>query len=228
MDIAPIAVGRGLAGMLAAAVYSAAGECGLVEEAVRECASVGLTLYVQVAQAFLAFAQQKSGRTLEAIESSRALLEGTDGLTAHIARMILALALVDAGDLDAAEQEAKMLLEQGSMFSGLCAGALGVLSLVVATRPGGRGPRTCRSGPRGVQEHGARGFQIESPRALALRARSDGRSALRSPSRATGSHAAATFEDPDLRRSYLTKVTINARILEMADNLLGNVPASPG
>ncbi len=82
-DVTSGASARGAAAMLAAAAFAATGDCDRVEEAVRQCEAVGAsTIYSRIAECNLAMGQQRSGRTLEAIESSRALLEGTDGLTA--------------------------------------------------------------------------------------------------------------------------------------------------
>ncbi len=106
-----------------------------------------------------------------------------------------------------------------------------MLSLVAVTR--GQAAEALELADRALEAFkstGPAGFQIESLRALALLAlgRMDEARASLALSRDGIMGVAATFEDPDLRRSYLTKITINARILEMADDLLGNVPASPG
>ena len=222
---------RALAGMLSAAILAMTGECGRVEEAVGECVSIGLPVYSLLAKCFLASAQSRSGRPLEAVATARALIEQGDAVTASFARMIIAHSLVEAGEVDAAEQEAKVCLEHALMFPSMCAGALSVLSFVALSR--GNAAEALEHADRAVEAFGrtgAAGIQMEWPRALALVAlgRMDEARATISRARAGIMGVAATFEDPDLRDSYLTKITINARILEMADTLLATTASGHG
>jgi tetratricopeptide (TPR) repeat protein len=246
-DVTRGAVGRAYLATLAANALAMTGQCDRAEEALRECESVGLNAYSAIAKCYVAWAQFQAGRPLEAAASVRALLEtagslesvasagaqpdGGDSITAAFPRGILALSLAFAGDLDAAEREARIVLERASMFPGMWACGPAALSVVALAR--GRpaeGLAYADQSIEAIARQGAEGFQVESLRTQALLALGRTDEARTSIARARDGilRIASTFEHPEDRASYLTSVTTNSAILALADALLGGEPTSSG
>jgi eukaryotic-like serine/threonine-protein kinase len=243
-DVAPAAAARAYLAMLTAHAFALTGRCDGAEEALRECESVGLNAYSEIAKCYVALAQLQVGRPLEAAASVRALLDtaasvesagaqphGSDPLTAAFPRGILALSLASAGDLDAAEREARIVLDRASMFSAVWACGPAALSVVAFAR--GRAAEALEHADRaieGLARQASEAFQVESLRTQALLALGRMDAARASVARARDGilRVASTIEDPEARASYLTKVNINSAILALADALLVSEPASSG
>jgi tetratricopeptide (TPR) repeat protein len=244
-DVTRGAEARSSIAMLAANGFALAGQCDRAEEALRECESFGFDAYSQLARAYVAWGQFQAGRFREAAASARALLaaafsieavgsagalpDGNDPIGAAFPRMILAMSLAYAGDDDAAEREARIVLERAAMFPGVCGGALAVLSFVALA--GGRATEALEYADRALEElarQGSEGLQIEGFRTQALLALGRMDEARASVTRARDGilRVASTFQDPESRRSYLTNVAGTRIILGLAEALLGGEPAS--
>ncbi len=247
-DVTRGAEARAKIATLAANAFALVGQCDRAEEALRECESFGFEAYSQLAKGYVAWGQFHAGRFLEAAASARALLEavgsavgsagglpdGNDPIGAAFPRTILAMSLAYAGDRDAAEREARIVLERATMFPGLCAGALAVLSIVAIA--GGRPTEALEYADRALEElarqgsEGSEGFPTEGLRSQALLTLGRMDEARASATRARDGilRVASTLEDPAARQSYLTNVAPVTTTLALVDALLGSEPASPG
>ncbi len=238
---------RGTLAMLAAHAFATMGECDRAEEALRECESVGLEAYSEIARCYVALAQFHAGRFLEAAASFRALLEtgrsleagasagappdGSDPVSAALARGILAISLASAGDVDAAEREARIVLERSSMFPGILSCGMAALSVVAFAR--GRAAEALEYADQAMEavaRQGSEGLFFEGLRTQALLALGRMDEARASIARARDGflRIASAFQDPEDRRSYLTNVAGIPVVFALAEALLGGEPASPG
>ena len=117
--------------------FSQIGDCESVETATREVALFSeATLLIVWSGLLVAFARittHGGQRALETIAPLRVLLDAPDALLVANARVAIALALIEAGDLDGAEREATLVLEY-VFVPHMPWMALGALALVALRR----------------------------------------------------------------------------------------------
>ncbi len=201
-----------------------------METATREVALFSeATLLIVWSGLLVAFARittHGGQRALETIAPLRVLLDAPDALLVANARVAIALALIEAGDLDGAEREATLVLEY-VFVPHMPWMALGALALVALRR--GEHGRALALAERGLavttkcfRWSTTTDSTLHLVRARALQAlgrKEDAHAAIREAyGRILG--IAATL-DPDDRSSYLTNIDANAQTLTLAREWLG-------
>jgi hypothetical protein len=186
------------------------------------CGPRGLGFLLNSATAHRDSARVYAHRGAEVIASLSGLLDRTDPHFAATARVNLAHALVQTGDLEAGAREATILLEDAPTFPTLQSRALGVLALVELRRQDAE--RALAFAERGLDLYARapwpyNGSTLRLARAEALHAlgrTGDARIAIRE-ARDVVLHTAATLDgDPELRDSYLNTIHAHARTLQLA------------
>ncbi len=175
---------------------------------------------------------QRGSGALDAIATLRGLLDRSDTLLVSSVRSAIALSLTTTGDFDGAEREATILLAQASTFSVGQAGALAALALVALHRGqpvdvlafADRGLKASTSGIRWLPSESI--LHLVRAEALQVLGRtSDAHAAIRE-AKGRILTIAATFDDPELRESYVSNVDANARTLKLAREWLGDEAAT--
>jgi hypothetical protein len=191
------------------------------------CGPRGLGFVLDSATAHRDSARVYAHRGAEVIASLSALLDRTDPHVAATARVNLAHALVQTGDLEAGAREATTLLDDAPSFPSLQSRALGVLALVELGRQDAE--RALAFAERGLDLYARapwphNGSMLRLARAEALHAlgrTGEAHIAIRE-ARDVVLHTAATLDgDPELRESYLNTIHTHARTLQLAREWLG-------
>jgi len=200
----------------------------LTDELVLICKPLGMSYlvdYSTYSQARLALMAHRAPFAIGLLES---LLDRQDITIATRARAYLAHALYAKGELDMALQQAKVAMEQGSMFPDVQAIALGAMALLALRR----------ARPTEALDWADRGLEVSAYATEGSILRLARAEALHALGRAPEAHAAlrealdrihriaATFDDPTLRASYLSNIDANARTVRLAHDWLGREPAS--
>jgi ATP/maltotriose-dependent transcriptional regulator MalT len=191
-------------------------------ELVTLCEPLGLSYlidYAVYARARLALAE---GRLTEAVASFRSLLDCQDVTMVSRAHACLAHARIAEGDRDAAEREATTAMEKGALFPDARAIALSALAQLALLRD--QPSEALAFSERGLaaQAHASEASTLRLTRAEALRAlgrTSDACGAI-GEGRDRILTLAGSLDDPELRASFLTTVSANARTLQLASEWL--------
>jgi tetratricopeptide (TPR) repeat protein len=195
----------------------------LVDELVLTCAPLGMSYLVDYGTYAMARLALMAGRAPEAIVALRSLLDRQDITIATRARAYLAHALDATGDADAATREATEAMDKGSMFPDVQAIALGALALLALRR--GRPVDALALADRGLEAlgHASESSILRLSRAEALHAlgRTDEAHAGLRDAVGRIHSVAATFDESELRNSYLVNIEANVRTQNLAREWLG-------
>ncbi len=185
--------------------------------------------YIGFATEHASYVKVLANRATEAVELLSSLRDLPENpFLETFARAVMARALAQTGDFDAAEREATLVLSHGSAFPTEQARALVALSLVARGR--GRAPDALAFAERGLDIElrapwHSNGSMLRLVRAEALHAlgRTDEAQAAVREARDRILHTASTLDnDPELRESYLNIIHTHARTLELAREWLGD------
>jgi tetratricopeptide (TPR) repeat protein len=216
-------MGRVMAAFFGIAALCQTGHTSRVDAAVQELIGFcgpGLRTMVDWATYFSAWTRIETGGGIEAIGPIWELLDRTDARLVTAVRVVIAQALLDAGDAAAAEQQAK-LATAGALFPSNQAGAWGRRANIALhfERPREAldwAERGLEVAPLGAAQSTVSALRLA--RALALHAlgRTDeARDAIRE-ARARILRIAATLDDLELRASFSNGLRVNARTLALA------------
>jgi tetratricopeptide (TPR) repeat protein len=217
-------IGRNIVTMIRAQTFGHVGRCDLTEAAVRDLSSAGPNVYQDMVKILHAGATLVAGRITETISVARSMLDPPMPITSVMARTLLALALSETRDVDAAETEANALLNaEGPVFAGHRFAALTALARTALTRGSldealVYADQALEAAPIGhttvtyvvclrarvlheLGRHAEACSDIESARNDILR-------------------IASTIEDPEMRESFLTCPTVNGIVLQLAEEWL--------
>jgi hypothetical protein len=205
------------------AAYAALGDCARAERSAEDIRQLSeLRFNHDFGALLVAVARLHVGRGAEAIPCLRELTGRRDPLIGDCSRAHLAVALEQVGDLDASEREALMALEQGAMLPHAQLPAFAALGSLELRRGHATGALAWADRGLASEAHLWHVPTLCLLRAEALHAlgrAEEARVALRA-ARDRITTIAATVEDPELRDSWMTNVTANARALRLAGEWL--------
>ncbi|MEI8256856.1 MAG: hypothetical protein WCJ30_14380, partial [Deltaproteobacteria bacterium] len=200
-------------------------ECGAFAEAeaiagewIDSAKQRGLDWMIGLAASPLSRALLHQGRTGEAVAAARSAVGDVVPASAHLARCALALALVAAGDLDAATLEATREIDSSPIPATRVASWL-VLSRVSGAR--GEWPEALDRAIRGLDEadrlaaypSDRAALRVMCADALTALGETAEASAVITAARATLEQTAASFDDPTERVRFIEAFPAHARIL---------------